>query len=466
MQKILAFLIALFTFFPSFILSFLPCNIDTEFSIPVSDSGVALNGEAVNYKMTENDGIYEYSFGGIKTDIFNYFGIKYSSDAFVKGVITFSGMDEAKNEEFFLEPGENAEFYSLIDGYLKKVKMNKIYSVTFSPLDKDDMEFSLHGIAVFNRELLNNEIYIENDEHKLGITLNWGGALSYLEDKNSSVEAVSVGGKTKVDSNASDRYGVKALSKNVNLINANDTGRLIQQSYYGTGDCEQYQGGYYGETKWNYNPVQGGNQYNEAAKTVDVRINDDSIYIKCRPLDWAKSKEHIAPCYMEATYSLSDGLVKADCRFVDFSGYPTVVTTQECPAFYCIEPLNRFVYYGGDAPWTGDTNLSYENSLIFWPDAGYPNFYATENWAAFIGDFDDSFGIGLYVEKDIPFLAGVFSRGNCTTKDPATESPTSYIAAVDAYEFRSFNPTSYTYWLTTGTVEEMRQNIIQLVDAG
>ncbi len=457
MDKIIAFFTALVMFFPSFILSFFSCNIDTEFNIPESE-GLSVNGEAVNFETAAEGGSLKYDFGGIKTDIFNYFGIRYSSDAYMKGIITYSGKDGALSEEFFLEPGEDAQFFSFIDGYLEGTKMNRLYSVEFMPLDKETADFTLFAAGLFNREILAKEIYIENDEHKLGVNLNWGGALSYLEDKNSSVEAVIVDGVTKVDSDASERYGVRARSKSVNLINANDTGRLIQQSYYGTGDFEGYTGGIYMDNKWNYNPVQGGNQYNDAAKIVDVRITDNSIYIKCRPLDWAKSKEDIAPCYMEADYSLSAGLVRAQCRFVDFSGYPSVSTTQECPAFYCIEPLNRFVYYGGESPWTGDENLSYENELIFWPDAGYPNFLSTENWAAFAGEFDDSFAIGVYTPKNLPFLAGVFSRGACTSADPATESPTSYIAAVDNYEFRSFNPTTYEFWLSTGTVNEIRSN--------
>ncbi len=458
MEKIIAFFMALIMFFPSYLLSFLPSRQDTDFTIPEGDGTVSVDGKAVSFEKTETEGKTEYSFGGINTDIFNYFAIRYTSDAYVKGVITYSGKGTEISEEFFLEPAADGEFFSFIDGYLNNTKMNKLYSLSFVSLDKNDMEFVLSDVALFNRAVLGNEIYIENNEHKLGITLKWGGALSYLEDKNSSVEAVIVDGKTKVDSNASGRYGVKAKSKNVNLINANDTGRLIQQSYYGTGDFDGYTGGYYGENKWNYNPVQGGNQYNDAAKIVDVRINADSIYIKCRPLDWAKEKECITPSYMEATYSLADGLVKAECRFVDFSGYPAVTTTQECPAFYCIEPLNRFVYYSGDKPWTGDETLSYENDLIFWPDAGYPNFNATENWSAFVGEFDDSFGIGLYVPNEASFLAGVFSRGNCTTADPATEGPTSYIAAVESYEFKSFNPTSYEFYLSTGTANEIREN--------
>ncbi|MBQ3537813.1 MAG: hypothetical protein IJA39_04455, partial [Clostridia bacterium] len=417
-----------------------------------------VDGEEVNSEIIHENGGYKYYFGLEKTDIYNYFGIKYSSDAYMKGVITYGGWENGLTEEFFLEPGADAEFYSLIDGYLDRTKMNKLTSLEFYPLDKTEADFTLHGVGLFNREIYDNEIYIENDEYKLGITLNWGGALSYLEDKNSSVEAVIKDGVTKVDSDASSRYGVRAKSKNVNLINKADTGRLVQQSYYGTFECDSYTGGVFMDQKWNYNPVQGGNQFNDAAKIVDVRITDESIYIKCRPLDWAKEKEFITPSYMEATYSLSDGLVKAVCRFVDYSGYPEYVTTQECPAFYCIEPLNRFVYYGGDKSWTGDTALSYENELIFWPDAGYPNFYSTENWAAFVGEFDDSFGIGLYVPNDAPFLSGVLSRGGCTTARPAEEGPTSYIAAVEKYEFRSFNPTSYEFYLSTGDVNEIRNN--------
>ncbi len=460
MKKLLAFLISIITALNSFLFSYFPGSFDNEFSIPTEENEIMINGETVDFEKTKLHSKTSYSFGKLNTDYFNYFGIKYSSDAYVRGTITYQINLKTIVEEFFLEPGENAEFFSFIDGYLDKAKANKILSVSFASLDKTEYDFELSGIGLYNRKVLDNEIYIENDEHKLGITLAWGGSLSYLEDKKSSVEAVIVDGVTKVDSNASERYDAKVKSSHVNLINAHDTGRLVQQSYYGTVECDQYTSGYYNGKKWNYNPVQGGNVYNEAAKIVDIQINDDNIYIKCRPLDWAKPKEDSAQTYMEATYSLEKGLVKAVCRVVDFSGYPgsSPDRAQECPAFYCVEPLNRFVYYSGDKPWTNDKNLSYENDLIFWPDAGYPHFKSTENWTAFIGDFDDSFGIGLYVPNDVEYLAGVFARGECKTADPATEGPTSYIAAIEKYSFKSFTPTSYTFYLSTGTTDEIRSN--------
>ncbi len=330
--------------------------------------------------------------------------------------------------------------------------MNKIFDLKFVALDNSDSSLTLHGFHVFNRNVPDREIFIETDTHKLGVDLLWGGALSYLEDLNSSVEAVEVDGKIKVDSGASKRYNTKAISSNVNLINRNDTGRLVQQSYYGT---IEYETATYMDNEWRYNPVQGGNQYNDSSKIVDLKITKDSIYVKCRPLDWAKEKEHITPSYMEATYSIKNGVVHAQCRFVDFSGYPSATSSQEIPAFYCIEPLNNFVYYGGDNAWS-DEALTVRNDLIFWPDAGYPIFTSQEHWAAFIGEFEDSFGIGVYVPDETDFLAGVYQKGETTEKDPSQESPTSYIAVVKDREFKSFDPFSYEFYLATGTADEIR----------
>ncbi len=452
MKKILALIFSVIFLFPSYLFSFLPSKADTEFAI----SGV----EIADASGIENGNITDkavFDFGGADCGWFNYFGVSYKSDAYMKGIITYMLKGEQYSEEFFLEPSDGAKpFYSFIDGVLDKVKSNELCSVTFEPLDKDSAAFELLGVDVFNREVPQKNVYLENGDHKIGVNLLWGGALDYLEDLNSDVQAVEVDGIIRVDSKASERYGQKSVNNNVNLINRHDTGRLVQQSYYGTFDCEEYQGGYYGENKWNYNPVQGGNLHNESSKIVDLIVGDDFIYIKCRPLDWAKTAADITPSYMEATYTLGGGAVKVECRFVDFSGYPATTTTQELPAFYCIEPLNRFVYYSGSAPWTGDTNLTYRDDLIFWPDAGYPMFASTENWSGFMGEFDDSFGIGLYVPHKASFLAGIYDREKTTEDDPSVSVSTSYIAAVDTYEFKSYSPMEYCYYISTGTVGEIR----------
>ena len=117
--------------------------------------------------------------------------------------------------------------------------------------------------------------------------------------------------------------------------------------------------------------------------------------------------------------------------------------------------MNNFVYYGGDKPWTNG-KLTSEPDLIFWPDAGYPNFYSKENWSAFTGEFEDSFGIGVYVDNEEAFLAGVFNRETTTNEDPSKDGPTSYIAIVKNRTFKRFDPYQYEYYLATGDTTEIR----------
>ncbi len=458
MLKIISVIISFIILFPSYMLSFLDSNSDKSYEITgngYSNGQIAVNGEMCDAQKTISENQITFCFEEKDCGWFNCFGLKYKSDAYMKGEITYISKSREYSEEFFLEPGESPCFYSFIDGVLNKTKSNKIIKITFKPLNKESADFTLYGIGLFNRTIPDEYVYIENSGYRIGVNLMWGGALSYLEDTDSNVQAVKKDGRIFVDSNAENRYSAKSVNNNVNLINRHDAGRLVQQSYYGTFD---YENGEFMGRKWNYNPVQGGNQFGDCSKIVDVVCTENSIYIKCRPLDWAKPIEDISPAYMEATYSIGRGIIDVKCRFVDFSGLKSNVTTQEMPAFYCIEPFNRFVYYSGDKPWSNDKNFSYENNLIFWHDAGYPYFKSTESWAAFIGEFDDSFGIGLYVPNEASFLAGVYDRENTIEKDPSVDDSTSYIAAVETLDFQSFSPIEYSYEISTGTVEEIRGN--------
>ena len=462
-MKILSMILSFFIGFFSYPISFLPENTAESFIVVHGDfteNSVFLDGKETEISLSgdyviQPDGTLDISgkititFDKYFNDWFNYYCVALESDSYIEGEIVYKAGLKEKSEDFFVEKGENV-FASYIDNCLDKVKANALISVSFEPLENDSASVLIKGFSLMNRAVPEQEIYLENGKYKIGIDLLWGGALSYLEDLDSNVEAVNVDGLIKVDSNASSRYSAKAVNKNVNLINRNDTGRLIQQSYYGTSsggyECGEYMG-----NKWNYNPVQGGNQFNENSKIVDLFIDDDSVYIKCRPLDWAKSKEHITPSYMEATYSFVEDTVHVSCRFIDFSGLPETYTTQELPAFYCVEPLNRYVYYT-------ENGFACEPDLIFWPDAGYPNFTSVEGWSAFIGDFDDSFGIGLYCPGETNFLAGVYARGTTSQTDPSRDPATSYIALVKYMNFKSFAPFEYDFYLTTGDKNEIRSN--------
>lgn len=440
---ILAFIVSVTTF-P---LSFLPSKADTEFPI-----------ESADFEKTEKDGTLYFAVDS-ETAWFNFYGFKYSSDAYAKGKITYgNGFRKEISEEFFLEPAQNGEFYSFIDNFLDSKKARNVISVEVAPVGTEEFSFELLGVSVFNRKVPDIEIFIQNEGYKIGVNLDWGGALSYMEDLNSDVEAVKKDGRIYVDSNASERYGKRAVNKNVNLINRHDTGRLVQQSYYGVQESAIYENGFFSDpnAKWRYNPVQGGNKYNDSSKLVDLRVTDNSIYIKCRPMDWAKDAASITPSYMEATYEFIENTVKISCRFVDYSCYEPTKTSQELPAFYCVEPLNRFVYCGDDG------ELAVEPDLPFWGGPNKKKFKSSENWAAFTGEFEDSFGIGLYTAERNVFVPGVYERGNTVEKDPSVDNPTSYFAVMESRLFESCKPFEYSYYLTTGNVNEIRSNFKEI----
>ncbi len=458
-EKIISFLMSAFLVFP-YIGSFMSKNINENFAISegaFAENSVMLNGLQCN---TEITGDCEFAngklilknqasiaFSGGECSFFNYFALSYNTDAYLKGNIKYKSFNNVISEDFFLRPDEN-EFYSFIDGYLSGKKAKKIVSVSFTVLDKENAELQICGISTFNRKIEDEIIYCENEFAKFGLSLKWGGALSYFEDLDSNVQVVKKDGEIRVDSNASDRYGVRSVNNKVNLVNCYDAGRLVQQSYYGAWDYTD-ESGEYMNSKWNYNPVQGGNKYNDSSKIVDLKFSENSVYVKCRPLDWSLEKEYITPSYMEATYTLEGEKLFVSCAFTDYSGYPPTTTTQEMPAFYCVEPLDHFYY-------CDNGEVKCKDDLIFWPDAGYPFFQSNENWVAFTGEFDDSFGIGLYVPGGTNFLAGIADRGQTESKNPATDRATSYVALVNTLEFKSFNTISYDYCITTGTVNEIR----------
>jgi len=394
---------------------------------------------------------------------FNYYGFSLQSSEPLKGYITYNILGISQSEEFFIEKSaQPIEFFSFIDGYFKSMKGYGISKISFENLGSEPATIVINGLATFNREVLDDTVFISDANYKIGVSLQWGGALSYLEYLKANVQAVRTADDVIIGVDSLAKYGGTLITDKVNLINRADTGRLVQQSYYGTnGEHDGYIQGTSFNTLWSYNPVQGGNQFGDASKIVNCRITADSIYIKCRPMDWAKHAVDITPSYMEATYTLKDGYVKVDCRFVDFSKWESVLRGQELPAFYADEPLNSFRYYGGNSPWTGDNQIKHEDNLIFWPDAGMPTFQATEYWCAWTNMEDNGFGIGLYVPGISNMLAGIADRGGKIGDDPSTSGPTSYVAALKSLSIKSFVPLQYSYLVAAGNISDIRQTFTQ-----
>ena len=407
----------------------------TETEASIEDKYTVEGADKTLYGYSVSDDSLKYTLKSPMGNDFNTYAITYSSDVPVKGVISYKVAGKAVSEEFFLDSGYHKTFTSFVDGAIGGVDCSEITGIDISLIKAKEMTFRLEGIEATKREIPKSDvIYIEDGGYKLGIKLTWGGGISYLEDL---------------------RDGDATLT---NLLNDHDTGRLIQQSYYGTNSAP-YEPSKYGENMWCYNPVQGGDQYNNRSKLVDYVISEDgkSVYVKCRPLDWAK-KNVLTPSYMENTYTLCDGYVKVDNRFVDFSGYTHRNADQELPAFYTVSYLSEFVCYTGQKAWSGDT-LTVKSELPFW--GGNANAYFTlgskETWAAWRAP--NGYALGVYTPMATTLLAG---RHNYNGSKDAHNDATNYVAPLIKNTMKSFEPFEYTYYIATGTVEEIRDQFYEL----
>ena len=377
-----------------------------------------------------------FACAGTASAPFNRYVLTYSCPVPMRGLITYNLGGASVSEDFFLDAGEDMTFSSYINTYLDGglADVGEAY-VTLSditiPLPEDaDVKASVtfEKAEVYARETY----YFENERYRVGVELAWGGGLSYILDKKCPVKGLG------------------------NLLNHFDTGRLVQQSYYGVSTTEYHKASYNGSV-WSYNPVQGGDVHGKASRIVDVRLSDDgnTLYIKCRPMDWAQNNMP-TPSYMENTYTVTDMGIVVDNRFVDFFyGMNHGSRHQELPAFYTISYLGVFHYYNGTKPWTGDAYETLPNEE-FWAGRGsaYHNIKKgnTETWAMWTDK--DGYGIGLYVPGIEIMLAGRFSYNG--SKDPANGA-TNYVAPLRTMGIRCFEPWEYSYVIAAGTIDEMRE---------
>ena len=360
---------------------------------------------------------------------FNKYVINYTADGAVKGIISYSYGDGTVQEEFFLSAGENMTFSCFIDSYLDGGRTCGEIDIQ-TEFIKDGSHIVIHYLCGELCEVYARETYFfENEFYKVGVELAWGGGLTVIIDKHAP-------------------NGLE------NLLNRFDTGRLVQQSYYGTNQppfvCGEFMG-----CVWSYNPVQGGDRSNAKSKLVDLKISSDRVYIKCRPRDWGHEAWY-TPSYMENTYILDGDIIRVDNRFTDFSGWEHPVAGQEVPAFYTISYLDNFWFYDGDKPWQND-DLSVRRDLIFWPEDWPRHRFPLpqgekEPWCAWT-DIND-WGIGLYVPNIDGYVGGRHQHDG--SKDPYAGS-CSYVAPIKGMSIKTFIPIEYSYLICTGDLQNIRK---------
>ena len=357
---------------------------------------------------------------------FNRINFAYQTTAAVRAVFRYRLGRETLEEELLLS-AKSQKASMLLDCYLSRKTASRLLSVHFEPIVAG--QSCILSVSSFTCDLQSvpkeDVLYIENDHYKAGVNLQWGGGLSWFEDKTNGA------------------YG--------NLLNNHDTGRLVQQSYYGPQEIEGYENAVYVDTEWSYNPVQGGDQYGNHSKLVAVEQSENEIRVVCRPLDWAQNNM-LTQTYYTNVYQLTDKGLDVKNTAVDFLQTPWVDKEQELPAFYTISALGNFWFYDGDQPWTGD-ELRVERELPFW--AGRPAFQLkdgnNETWCAWTDD--SGYGVGLFTPRAKSLLAGRFQHDGSAD---AGSDATNYVAPLGVFALEFDEPHSYYYYLTAGSVEEIR----------
>ena len=370
---------------------------------------------------------------------FNRLTLNYRSNAPVHIYVTYKNhVGEETVADFFVEKGEG-DFSGLILDYLDKKTATSITKIVVDTCENKKASFTLYHVSTAKIECYtgsygNTKYYINNDRFKLGVDMSWGGAICHIEDFQSNIEGLD------------------------NLVNKHDEGRLIQQSYYGTPAIPGvYEPGESFDSKWVYNPVQGGDQYGNDSRIIDIVVTDTSLYIKAQPQDWSLNGA-ITPSYMENHYILHENYIEVKNRFVDFSGWSHPTTNQEIPAFYTVSYLDTFVWYDGIDSWTGG-ELSSRDDLNFWGDPQYAadcKFLLresnTESWCAWVNE-DVNYGMGVYVPNADAYSAGRYEYNG--SKD-ADDDGCGYVAPLKKLRLVSYEALEYSYLIATGSIEDIR----------
>jgi hypothetical protein len=276
-----------------------------------------------------------------------------------------------------------------------------------------------HGSSVVSSALDNGIV-------KVGIDLNAGGSISYLSPSGSSS----------------------------NLVNVFDKGRYIQQSYYAGQPLDRRpEGQDPAWSPWPWNPVQGGDARGNSAPVLVWSNDGRTIYVKTQPLLWDMDRE-MCECQFETWITLEGRVVHVRNKLTTYrtdDRWSGASHVQELPAMYAIGDLSRVMTYTGDKPFRTGSLTQIQNSPSFWE-----TWQGTEHWAACVNA--QNFGIGVYDPPKAVFTGGLHGAPGGGEHD----SSTCYIAPLDLAALGKRDTYSYDYYLTLGSLSQMRQDVYKL----
>lgn len=230
-----------------------------------------------------------------------------------------------------------------------------------------------------------------------------------------------------------------------NLLNHYDTGRFIQQSYYGAPDGSKWNG-----KPWVYNPVQGGHWKGKVSRILDFKIDrtTQTIHAKVEPRSWA-SGTACPEAIMQQTISLDQSVARIRFRMNYTGKDQSVVKDQEMPAVFVDAQLAELVYV---------EKGKLKRRIPKWPNE--PGT-ASENWVAYVNK--KNWGVGVYTPNTERFTC---YRAKGDGKTGPTGSACSYVAPLRRFSLQSGLAVEYDVYLTIGSLADIRKRFAAMRKKG
>lgn len=270
---------------------------------------------------------------------------------------------------------------------------------------------------------------IENDQIRVGINTDYGGAITYLAFK--------------------DNHG--GLVSTQNIVNNFDLGRQVQIALYGGPLNYSSSNPYWTNLGWN--PIQVGDYYHNPSQVVSIDVQSNQLYAKTIPYQFALNKVP-GEATIEHWIRLEGSVVKVHAKITmarsDRTQY--AARQQEFPCMYLNGDYHNIMYYKDGQPFTNGglaTDRLASPQTSFYGDA-----YPTEPWMASVND--NHYGVGMYVPGIYEWKRGYF--GPDMTGDEYA-SATSYVGA-DFHVLLDYNMTyEWDYALILGHLNDIRSYV-------
>lgn len=202
---------------------------------------------------------------------------------------------------------------------------------------------------------------------------------------------------------------VEVSLNGTNFVNEHDTGREVQPAFYDGNAQYDSCAGCTGVFGWD--PVLGGDKYNQGTPTLVQALTSTSLYTKAQPLQWNPDDKGGGPgqpvlgdVMVEQTITPVSGHARAfkvHYKITHLGSDLHGNAQQEFPAVYVNADYNQFIYYGGTAPWTNGALSTMQFQPLGTPG---PILYLPEHWGAHVNT--QSVGLTVYVPSQYPYVTG------------------------------------------------------------